>query len=161
MSTLTGAERTKARSYLGYPNLFRFKNTRLESTFEQLDADAEVLFRAYLVQLVAADTAIGGSLAGVGGSSSTSTATIGQSIKKVDEIEFYAAGSSTSSSSEPAKTGIDWARSIGREYAGKLSILLGVPLYSDYFAEGGYLGDTFSEGGLASGSPHGGPFGLG
>lgn len=140
---VTGAQKTAARSYLGYPNIYRDMNTRLESTFAELDADAEAQFDTLLTAIAAADAALQLAITG------------GGSVKKVDEIEYFG----------PSQFQLDTvgqARKRARELVGRLSILLGVPIYSDYFGEGGYLGDNFSAGGMpGGGGGNGGAFSVG
>lgn len=123
---LTTAQQAQIRLYLGYPDLFRYKNYRLEATMTEIDSDAEALVVAALTQLAAIDAKL------------TSFSLSAAGIRRVDEIEFFA-----------GRTLSD-VRRIGRQYVGRISITLGVPIYSDVFGEGGYLGDKFSRGGLGT-----------
>lgn len=128
---LSGTERTQARLYLGYANLHRYLNVRLESAFDAVDTDAETVIRGILVELASVDAvlAAAGQVVAAQGT-----------LKKADEVEFYqlAAGHSNGSG----------ALIRGRMLVTRLSTMLGVPLYGDYFGEDGYAGDTFSEFGL-------------
>lgn len=138
---LTGAQTTAIRGYLGYANLNRYKNTRLEGTFTALDADGEAAVVLLLTSIAAADAAL-----------STAALTTG-GLKKVDEVEFFP-------SSGAASGAVANIRAQGRRLIGRLSLLLGVPFYGDYFGGGGYPGDTYSDLGL-SGPNSGGMFRLG
>jgi hypothetical protein len=122
---LTDTEKAKCRHYLGYPSLFRYLNTRLEGTFTALDAVAEARIQTLLTALDALDVEL------------TSAFTSSAGIKKVDEVEFFPAGSGE-------KGQIGWMRSRGRELVGRLSIILGVEKYADYFGESGYPGDQYT-----------------
>lgn len=62
-------------------------------------------------------------------------------LKKADEIEWYPGGGGANGSQ---KTLQDW----GRMYVSRISVALGVPIYSDVFGKTGYLGDRYSAGGL-------------
>lgn len=141
MPVPTSAQQTQARQFLGYPNLYRYKNPRLESTFIEMDADALAVFTDLLIRIQLADDGINGVV---------SSGEAG--VKRVDEIEFFRAGNGQL---DP----VGYWRSRGRELVGRLSILLGVPVYSDYFGTEGYLGDKYSAGGMAEGG--GGGFHVG
>lgn len=141
---LTDYQKAQIRAYLGFGDQFRYRHTRLESVLTNLSDDGEVLVASYLESLATIDQAL------------LTATTVNAGIKKVDEIEFFANGSSSRVVS---------IKNAGRQYVSRLSILLGVPIYGDYFGSGGWPGDTFS--GLGSpmtggGSPRGGGFfGLG
>lgn len=143
--SLTGAQTTKARLYLGYANLFRYKNVRLESTFTQLDSDAEAVVVQLLTDIATQDGIVQSSANQVGG------------IKKVDEVEFFGGNGQ-------GMTKVDIARERGRELIGRLSTMLGVPPFEgyDYFGTAGYGGDDFSEFGMSGPTGgNGGAFQLG
>jgi hypothetical protein len=126
---LTTEQHAKIRLYLGYPDLWRYRDTRLEGilTGIQLSPEAEALISAALTALESVEEQI-------------LTGSIGMSgVKRVDEIEFFA-GSRLQT--ETFK--------YGRMYVGRISITLGVPIYSDVFGTTGYLGDKYSAGGLGS-----------
>jgi hypothetical protein len=124
----TSAQKALFRRYLGYPDLWRYKNTRLEGAMDTAgeDADAVVLLLADLEKLVEIDTKI------------FSSGISGAGVKSVDEIEFFEGGASGS-----VLTGL---RNLGRSVAGRISTTLGVPFYADYFGTGGYPGDGFMGG---------------
>lgn len=127
---LTSTEKANARLYLGYPTLFRYQNTRLESVLGDLDADAETLARSILTELTTLDAAIAAaSLSGARGA-----------LKAVDEVEWYA----------PKDSMVKVVGFVerGRMLVTRLSLIFGVPLYGDYFGSYGYPGDTFSSGGV-------------
>lgn len=128
----TTTQQAQIRMYLGYPDLFRYKDTRLEGiiTGTNFSAEAESLVTDILNQLVALDAR----LAGSGGVVGSAVAKAG--VKKLDEIEFFQGQNITD------------LRKIGRQLATRLSNMLGVPFYGDAFGEGGYIGDSYSAGGL-------------
>lgn len=129
---LTGAQTTAIRTYLGYPNLNRYKHTRLEGTFASLDADGEAALVAILSELATVDAV----LAAAG-----QTVSAQGTLKKVDEVEWYNTTTGASNGSG--------ALARGRTLITRLSVLLGVPTYGDYFGRTGYPGDTYSDQGLS------------
>jgi len=138
---LTAVQLTQIRAYLGYPDLFRYKDTRLEGTFNILSPEAEDKVTLLLRRLLVIDARLygDGSKAGVLLSAS--------GIEAVDEIKFFAG------------MALKECVSIGRQLIGQLSTLFGVPTFADYYGPGGYPGDSYT-GGLGSGSggnliPHG------
>jgi hypothetical protein len=114
--------------FLGYPNLYRYKNTRLESAILALDSASQPLIEAEILNIQAVDAKIVEALDRVG-------------VKKVDEIELF--GSSKDSSDS-----LDRIRSVGRQRIGHISVILGVPINTDYYSTKGYPGDSFSAGGM-------------
>lgn len=149
----TGMEKARIRLYLGYANLNRYKNTRLESCLQdgEFDTDTETLVRNQLVILAAVDAFTG---------PTTITTSAGRgALKRVDETEFYniitGAGIVNASSLTPVQ--------IGSLALNKLSIIFGVPPFGDYFGTAGYPGDFFTGGiGMPMGNRGGGGrFGLG
>jgi hypothetical protein len=123
----TNAEFTKIRAVLGYPNAFRYKNVRLESALVQADADGEVYIRAELAAIAEVDATLLSD--GVGFSSA--------GVKKVDEIEFQTGnGAST----------VTNLKKLGRHHIGRISAFFGTPIHTDYYGEGGYPGDSWSDG---------------
>lgn len=122
-------EQAQIRLYLGYPDIFRYQNTRLEGVIAvdgALHLEAEAVVRTALANLVNVENAILNSGIARAG------------LKRVDEIEFFASRTLTE------------LRRWGRMYAGRISITLGVPIYSDVFGDEGYLGDKYSAGGLGA-----------
>ena len=120
---LQPTERAKVRLFLGYPDQFRYKDTRLESMLDQISDEAETQIRSTLVVLDQIDTLI------------TTTGLANAGIKRVDEVWFFAAGAM-----------LDQQRKTGRQYVARLSIILGVGVNSDIFGTSGYLGDNFGSG---------------
>lgn len=132
---LTEQQKSSIRLYLGYPDRYRFRNSRLESVIDNLSPDAEVQVATLLENLATVESALlkaGVTQAGV---------------KRVDEIWF-----------ENGKVRVIEIRKTGRMYASRLSIITGVPIYSDAFGTNGYFGDSFLPG---NGEPTGGFFNLG
>lgn len=135
---LSDAQKAQIRLYLGYPDYFRYKHTRLESVLDNLSPDAETLIGTALTTLVTIQTSL------------LAASTTQAGVKRVDEIWF------DNSFKRPATI-----RSIGRMYVGQISIITGVPIYSDVFGTGGYLGDSFSGSGGGARLGNGSFFGLG
>lgn len=141
---LTDTQKAKIRRYLGYPDIFRYKNTRLEGVLQAstLSAEAEALIVADLATLDALDLKLTGSDGVAVGSAG---------VKRVDEIELQGGGQT-----------ITDLRSIGRMVVGRISTALGVPIFADFFSAAGYPGDFYSElGGMGPSNRNGGPIGLG
>lgn len=129
---LTAQQQAQIRQYLGYPDLFRYKNTRLEGAINgNLSAEAEALIDGHLTTLAAIDTAL-----------TTGAGFTTAGIKKADEVEFFG-----------AMTTISALKNLGRTVAGRISTALGVPIYADYFGGSGYPGDAYSD---VLGAPGGG-----
>jgi hypothetical protein len=133
-------QRAKIRHYLGYPDVFRAANPRLEDAMNvvgdrpEVQADIEVI----LGHLATAD-------AQIAGQGTTSAA----GVKRVDEIEFFPKGETDA---------LTEARRWGRMWASRLSIVLGVPIANDVFSERGYSGDWWSRFDMqvGAGNGHGG-----
>jgi len=115
------AEKARIRQLLGYPDEFRYANTRLESVLTTISDEAVDQARAIVANVATIDTLI----------STIGLANIG--LKRVDEIWFT-----------DGVTQINQQRKAGRIYISQLSILLGVPVYGDYYGSSGYPGDSFS-----------------
>ena len=126
---LTDTEKTQIRFYLGQGSLFRYLNPRLEGIWTSLDSDAETIIRSTLARIVVVDT----QLFGDGVSPGTAGASAG--IKAVEEIQF--SGSSGQSVTVALKH-------LGRTLVGRLSALIGVPIYADVFSGEGWPGDHYS-----------------
>lgn len=135
----TDAQKADLRSYMGYPDVFRYANTRLENAFDVIGARAEVQAKvvAWMAVIVAVDALIQapGGGGGAGGASG--------SIKRVDEIEFYPLTSASGSSSM-----VSWSSlpplAQGKIACARISRLFGVPLEGDYFGTTGYSDDEWS-----------------
>jgi hypothetical protein len=134
---LTDTQKAQMRLYLGYPDHFRYKHTRLESVLDNLSPEAETQVASALASIATVETAILESVGTAG-------------VKRVDEIWF-----------ENGWVRASQVRKTGRMYVARLSIISGVPIYSDVFGTAGYLGDSFSGGGGGQGYGRGGFYGLG
>lgn len=134
---LTETQKAQIRLYLGFPDKFRYLSTRLESILDDVSPEAEVQVATILTSLDAVEQSL------------LDTGTDGAGVKRVDEI-WLENGSTRSAE----------IRKYGRQLVGRLSIIVGVPINSDYFGGGGYTGDSFTSG---FGVPNrgGGFFGLG
>lgn len=120
---LTETVKQQIRLYLGFPSAWRFKHTRLESLLTDVTPEAEVQILTALDALATIEAKILAMAIRIAG------------LKRVDEIEFFANGANRLE-----------LQSLGRQYISRISIVLGVPVYSDVFGRTGYLGDTFEPG---------------
>lgn len=114
-------EKQRIRIYLGYASAWKDEHTRLESILDSSEPESEVQIRECLAGLATVDGKL------------LTTAVSLSGIKKADETEFF---NTTSVRTE--------LHSIGRQLINRISIILGVPIYSDYYGKTGYLGDSFS-----------------
>lgn len=114
-------QKTQIRRYLGYPDVYRQANTRLESAIEVVGSrpETQTLIEADLASLATIEAKLSGSVLSSAG------------VKKVDEIEFFQNGS------------LSVTRQEGRRICGRLSITFGVPIASDVFSSMGYQGDAW------------------
>lgn len=126
---LTNLEKAQLRSFLGYPNMYRYKNPRLESAMDGLDDDVLTLVRAAVTKVLAYDEALG----------SDGLDSVG--VKKVDEVEFFGRSGAYGGESK-----VDGIRRLGRIQIARISKILGTPINngSDYFDPNGYAGDHWS-----------------
>lgn len=133
----TQEERVKIRLYLGFPDVFRDGNTRLENAMDVIGERPETKTRVQAIL-----TEIDAILPQLSGSSSSGgvSTVISGSLKRVDEIEFYPTGSSESGSGS-VQTEV---KKLGRMWCNQLSIVMGVPLANDIFSGRGYSGDWWS-----------------
>jgi len=136
-------EKAKIRMWLGYPNQFRYKNTRLESSFDSVDADGETLVRSYIRKIEAAEAEFPDAFSQA-------------NLARVDEIEWHPSSGGVLS---PAASKLREART----WAARIGVILGVPFFSDAFSDAGYPGDAFTELGQMGpgGGGRGGPIRLG
>lgn len=124
---LTDTQKAQIRLYLGKPDNFRYKDTRLESVMDNVSPDAETQIASVLASLVTIE-----------GLLTTAITIAAGGVKRVDEITFF----------DPinGKTiGFLNAQSAGKFFAGRLSIILGVPIENNAFG-GSYGGDSFFPG---------------
>lgn len=125
------AEKQRIRLLLGYPAEFRYANTRLEGILVTVDDEGVDQIRGVLTEIAIVDNLI------------TTIGYANLGLKQVDEIHFF-----------DGVTQINQQRKAGRILIGRLSIILGVPPYGDYYGSQGYPGDSFSGLGGANGSRH-------
>ena len=121
--SFSDAQKTQIRRYLGYPDVYRQANTRLESAIDVVGSrpDTQSLIESDLAALVAIEAKLSGAVLSSAG------------VKKVDEIEFFQNGN------------ISVTRSEGRRICGRMSVTFGVPLASDVFGNAGYCGDGWMQ----------------
>jgi hypothetical protein len=124
----TDLEKARIRTYLGYPNMYRYRNTRLESAMDGLDEGVLSLVRAAMAEIEKVDLRI------------TTDGLDSVGVKRVDEIELQ------SKSSNGGVDRLDGIRKVGRIYIARISKVLGTPINhgSDYFSPNGYQGDSWS-----------------
>jgi hypothetical protein len=121
----TDTQKAQIRQYLGYPDVYRYANPRLEGALEVMGERPEVvtIVTTILANLATADAKVNSVLAMAG-------------IKTADEVEFFQAGAGNAA--------VNDARRYGRMWAGRLSKLIGVPKANDAFSESGYNGDWWA-----------------
>lgn len=120
--TLT--QKAKIRHGLGYPQVYREANPRLEGALDVVGADAEA--SAIVVDLLAKiDAAI------VDFANSAKSAGI-RTLDK-DDVGFFDKNSVMSGNAD-----------LGRVWTARLSIIMGVPIANDIFGRRGYGGDAWS-----------------
>lgn len=126
----TDDQRRDIRHYLGFPDVFRSVNSRLESAMDVVGGrpDSVEQVEEILAEIAAA-------IAAMKPSSATGLHTQA-GIKRVDEIEFFGnAGSGNVAASE--------MRKVGRQWVNRLSIVMGVPIVHDIFGGGGYVDNSW------------------
>lgn len=133
---LTDTQKAQIRLYLGYPDGFRFKHTRLESVLDNLSPEAETLIGTLLTNLATIEARI------LAGATNTSLSVMMAGLKRVDEI-WFETGTTKSST---VNAGFQNLKDAGKYYVGRISVITGVPIYSNVFGGGGYLGDDFFPG---------------
>jgi hypothetical protein len=127
----TSAESFKVRHYLGYPQVYRQSNPRLESAITLVgeDVDAVAAVQGLIVSIENVLTAIGS--AGINAAG----------VKSLDQgaLEFFGGGSS-------GVTKTAGLNSIGKQYVAQLSGIFGVPIATNIFGTVGYEGDAWKLG---------------
>jgi hypothetical protein len=125
----TDDQLTLLRSYLGYPDVFRQYDPRLESAFLSVGnlASASARVVTLLASLATVDAALASVLLGAG-------------AVEADEVKYAATHRGSNST---GSTFLDGIRAEGRRYGGQLSALFAVPIQNDYYGEGGYGGDNW------------------
>lgn len=149
---LTATQKAQIRLYLGYPDHMRYIHTRLESVLTNLSAEAETLVSAALTNLAVVDTGIATGAA----SAATAAAATAAGIKRVDEVWFFSGSEGNGQTSIAFRN----LKDAGHHYVSRISIITGVPIYSNVFGREGYRGDSFSRSG-GGGRRNGSFYGLG
>jgi hypothetical protein len=124
MAAFTSAESTKIRHYLGYPQVYRQANPRLESAITVVGGDQDAVDLA--LGLLASITNVLGQI--------EATALVSAGLKSLDkgDVELYDGNAQT----------VGMQR-IGRTFVAQLSGLFGVPIATDIFSMAGYQGDAW------------------
>lgn len=126
----TAEQRRDIRHYLGFPDVFRGANSRLEDAMDVIGGRPEVVeqVEAILAEIAAVIAALS--------PSSSSGLHTRAGIRKVDEIEFFGdSGRGNVAAME--------MRNLGRQWVGRLSIVMGVPIVHDIFGSTGYVDDSW------------------
>jgi hypothetical protein len=115
---LTDTQKLQFRLFLGYANVYRQYNTYLEGVFDLIESDPalETMVIAQLAVISSIDVFLLDSIENAG-------------LKRVEDIEFYPDGQQ-----------LKYQNQEGRKMVGRLSIMSGVDIYSDYFGTQGFLG---------------------
>lgn len=129
---LSETQKAQIRTYLGYPDGFRYRDTRLESVMDSLSPEAEVQIASILGNLATVDQQV---------LDAAAAAALG--IKRVDEITFK-------DDVDGISVGFISAKAAGKYLVGRLSIIVGTPINSRAFGSAGYPGDTFEGNGLGA-----------
>jgi hypothetical protein len=141
---LSDTQKAQVRFVLGQSSIHRYLNPRLEGIWGALDTDAEVLVAQILAQLAVHDARL------LGTGSEVGFAAKAAGVKSLEEIAFAGNGGAVDLN----------LRRICRMLVGRLSSLLGVPIYADIYSSAGWPGDSYSANGLAGGGGTN-TFGLG
>lgn len=117
----TEDQNVKIRMYLGYPDVYRQINPRLENAITVIGSRpaTQAVVEDILTQL--------DNISGV----SVPAALLTAGLKKAEDIEWYQGGQITDTFK------------LGRQLCGRLSNIFGVFLGSDAFGTGGYIGDEW------------------
>ncbi|MDI3282120.1 hypothetical protein [Polyangium sp. 15x6] len=135
------AQKTDIRFYLGYPDVYRYANPRLENAIEVVGGRPESQAKVELLLSL---------LANVMGANAGDPAQIDKALQNAglkavesadDRIEFGdSSGEGTYSSSS-----LNSVSDYGRMLVSALSSFMGVPIASNVFGKGGYVGDQWSQ----------------
>jgi hypothetical protein len=125
----TDTEAASIRAYLGYGQVFRQYDPRLENAILTVGnlPESLALAQTIMASIATVDAALPGVLLAAG------------TLEAVNDVKFAATGRSTGTGT----TFIEGIRAEGRRYIGRLSTLFAVPVASDYFGEDGYAGDDY------------------
>jgi len=133
--SFTSAESYKIRKYLGYPQVYRQSNPRLESAIEVVgnDVDAVADVRDILSKIAVVESFLTSALDTAG-------------LKSADnqEVEWY-----------PDKSGSSPVVSLNQQankFCNQLSIIFGVPIICRIFGTEGYIGDQWKQFGSMTGA---------
>ena len=122
----TTAQASAIRFALGYPDLHRYRNTRLEAAItvvgEDVDASARVVALLTELGTLNASAYFSGLLTTAG-------------LKRADEVEWYPG---TAGGASAPTAGVERR---GRQVCNQLSIIFGVPIANDIFSTIGYTSD--------------------
>lgn len=129
---LSETQKSDIRLRLGYPDGYRYRDTRLESVLLSLSPEAEVQIASILANLDIVEQQI---------LDAAAAAALG--IKRVDEITFK-------DDIDGISSGFISAKAAGKYLVGRLSIILGTPLNAKTYSGQGYPGDTFEGNGLGA-----------
>lgn len=125
--SFTSAQAASIRQYLGYPQVFRYANPRLESAITTVGSDADV--SALVIDKLTKIAAIEAQIVNI--------ATISAGVKKADDVELY-----DDASGNKVLKGL--CRQ-GNMYCAQLAGNIGVPLPKQYFSTTGYTGDNWMD----------------
>lgn len=150
---LSATQKAQIRLYLGRPDAFRYLDTRLESMLDNLSDEAIVMVADALTKLAVVEVG----MASGADSAADAAASSGAGIKRVGEVWFF--GPAEAAAGAAGGFAFKSLKAAGKYYRNRLSIITGVPIYSDVFGTEGYLGDSYS--GLGRRTGGGGFFGLG
>ena len=119
------------RTVLGYPSVNLFRDPKLEGRIATASADPDASAKVIeLLALIASyDTALGPS------ASAMQTA----GLKRAEDVEWFPPGSSTSISSPILNL-----KAGGRNAVARISSILGVEIWSDYYGTRGHQGDGYT-----------------
>jgi len=122
----TTPEKARIRHALGYPQVYRFEDPRLEGALDTVgqDVDAVAIVQDLLAKIDDVRTKVHNVALGSAG------------LKALDkgDVELYGKNEQTAG-----------MRAIGRGYCAELSGLFGIPLGTDIFGEAGYTGDRWAQ----------------
>lgn len=123
----TEAQRVQIRQSLGYPDVYRNDNTRLEGAMDVIGErpDTKALVEELLVNIEAADSQI-------------ATLLLAAGLKSVDKADVVFFGN------ESGNAGRKDAEANGRMWVKRLSVVMGVPVANDIYSGGSYSGDWWS-----------------
>lgn len=125
----TEAQKVTLRLLLGYPDVFRQHNPRLEGVFATVGArpDTQAVVEGILTKIAEIDPQIVDLLGTAG-------------LKRAEDVEWFQAFSGKWSAPQEA------VAAVGRMHIARLSTIFGVPILADYFGSQGFPGDWYMAG---------------